>query len=180
MVPFPGSRSCSRDGRSAPAVRGARSGGAAEVTARRLALNYVMLPVPEEYEQEFMQEILKMTLRGPLGSWDEDKLRLLVDDLGPTARRLIALLSHASVRREQRTRRQLTAELDLDIPELDRLADEVNAQCTARGVPSLVLVAPDEDGSDDPAAEVLLVTNTAAEILHAMRDDAGAPALPVG
>lgn len=128
---------------------------------------YVMMPVPEEHEQELMNEILKISLRKSLSDWSEPSVRSVLDSSAPRSRELIALLTQAAAHNRKLSRTEVAASLGADSIELRGLVDEINERCTDRSAPYLVLTVAD-DSSDDPGADCLLITQVAVELLLPM------------
>ncbi len=120
---------------------------------------YVMVPVPEEFEDELMQEVLKMSLRARLSTWAPESLRSLVGELDAGPGRLVELLAEASMANRRLSEPDIASSLDVSIEELREMVEEVNGRCISGAMPYLVLAAP-HHGSDDEVD--LLITRAAA------------------
>lgn len=127
---------------------------------------YVMVPVPEEYEEEVMQELLKITLREKLSSWARPDLQVLLDQSDPATRRLIALLVRASRDQRQVGRAAAAAELSIDLASLDAVVHALNNRCVAGGQPYLVLTSPMGE------ERAIHITRNAVDLLVQMLDEA--------
>lgn len=134
---------------------------------------YVMVPVPEEHEQEFMQQILQISLRESLNAWDPAVLVPFLDSLEPEARALVTTLAQASARGQRLTRSQVGVVLELPLVRLSALVDDINLRSNDLSQPYLVLTAPGEGPDDDEAGQVLLTTKVAADIILAWLEEPG-------
>ena len=127
---------------------------------------YVMVPVPEEHEKEFQSELLQLTLRASLNSFDPGELRSLMAELDPIAVSLVARLVAATGASQRLTRAQVADGLGLDVAGLVALADRINHRSAGRSQPYLILVAPGPNPSLGEAGEIVLITQVAARILE--------------
>ena len=127
---------------------------------------YVMVPVPEEHEKEFQSELLQLTLRASLNSFDPDQLRTLLTELDPMALALVVRLVEASAANKRLTRAQVADDTGLDVAGVVALADRINHRSAGRSQPYLILVAPGPNPSLGEAGEVVLITQVAARILE--------------
>lgn len=126
---------------------------------------YVMVPVPEEHEQEVMQEILQLSLRESLNAWDPAKLVPFVAGLDEVDRSLVTTLAEATSRGQRLTRAQVAGRLGLELTRLTEVVEDLNRRSNELSQPYLVLTAPGEGADDDVASQVLLTTRVAAEII---------------
>lgn len=136
---------------------------------------YVMVPVPEEHEQELMAEVLRMSLRKSLGEWEVEPLRAVFEESEPTARALITVLARASNDKRTLSRKQIAEATGAASADLVGLSDQVNARCITRKMPYLILTAPEKDVGGAATGEVLVIGSVAAQLLAPMLDapDAG-------
>lgn len=123
---------------------------------------YVLVPVPEEHEDELMEEVLKMSLRERLSAWDAEPLRALVGELEPSSRRLVTMLVEVSVDNRRLSETEVATSLGIDVVELKEMVEAINSRCRAQSLPYLVLTAP-QQGPDDGVD--LLITQVAANHL---------------
>lgn len=134
---------------------------------------YVMVPVPEEHEQEVMQQILQLSLRESLNAWDPAVLVPFVRELAAVDRSLVDALADATSSGLRLTRAQVATRLGMDLGELTARADDLNRRSNDLGQPYLVLTAPGEGPDDDLASQVLLVTKVAADLILGGVEDPG-------
>lgn len=127
---------------------------------------YVMVPVPEEYEEEVMRELLKISLREKLSAWAQPELQVLLEQSDPASRRLIALLVRASRDQRQVGRAAAAAELSTDLESLDAVVHALNNRCVASGQPYLVLTSPMGE------EQAIHITRNAVDLLVQMLDEA--------
>lgn len=125
---------------------------------------YVMVPVPEEHEQAFTQELVQLSLRESLNAWDRSVLGPFLGGLGNSDRSLVSTLALASVEGRRLTRSQVAGAIGVEIDVLSSMVDDLNARSKELSQPFLVLVAPGESPDDGEIGEVLLITKVAAQI----------------
>lgn len=110
---------------------------------------YVMVPVPEEHEDEFMQELLKMSLRERLSAWEAEPLLALVAELEPSGRRLVMKLAEVSADNRRLSESEVASFLGVGVVELGEVVQAINTSCTDRSLPYLVLTAPHRGPGDE-------------------------------
>mgnify|MGYP005616239381 CR=1 FL=1 len=132
---------------------------------------YVMVPVPEEHEQEFMSELMQFSLRESLNAWDRDVLGPFVDGLVDHDRTLVSALAQATERGQRLTRTQVCTLLGLDLPQVSVLVDDLNRRSNDLSQPYLVLTGPAVSADGGEADQVLLVTKSAAAIVLARLEE---------
>lgn len=126
---------------------------------------YVMVPVPEEHEAEFMDELMQMALRASLTGWKPEAMTELLAESEPAWLDLIRELVAAAGRGEMLARQVHATALSVDLEEIISRADAINARCKERGWPYLVLAEPAEDPADGLAGEAIYVNQVASRLL---------------
>ncbi|MEO6628829.1 MAG: hypothetical protein ABIP03_09700 [Aquihabitans sp.] len=131
---------------------------------------YVMIPVPEEYEQELMSEVLKMSLRKSISAWSPESLRAIYTSCDPAERSLVDTLTRASADGNRLPLTAIEEALHVSSDALEALVTGVNGRCDARSLPWLILRTPASSAggmAGTAASDLLIITQTAATALLA-------------
>lgn len=128
-----------------------------------MVVEYVMVPVPVEHAEELQQEILKMSIRDSMGTWEPDVLASLYGELSDRERTLVDLLVEAALAGHRLIRETVTEGLRADRAEVDALVDRINTRAHQRAQKWLIMVGPGP--VDQPDTQVLAVTQASAEAL---------------
>lgn len=103
---------------------------------------YVMVPVPEEHEEEFTKELLAISMRAAARAWDEATLRVLLDGLDAADVALVRAVAAPDRPVDHVSASELAATLGLDLTDVAEAIARVNqaGEATSRGW--LILTSP--------------------------------------
>ena len=103
---------------------------------------YVMVPVPEEHEEEFTRELLAISMRAATRSWDEATLRALLDGLDAPDVALVRAVSAPDRQVDRLGASELAAALGLDLTGVADAIARVNEAGASMSRGWIILTSP--------------------------------------
>lgn len=103
---------------------------------------WVMVPVPEEHQAEFTEELMTLAMSTLMATWDAERVGTALDLLSADQRRFVVLVARESAEGRSMGLEALAAALELDPDTVIGRRDEVNRLCHSKSLPELVLFDP--------------------------------------
>lgn len=119
-------------------------------------MGYVMVPVPEEYEEELTNLVLGMSIRSKMSRWPPGSLEELLSSLDDTGARIVSEIIQIAEQRRLCRSPDLAAATGLSEGDLGDFVQSLAERCWAAGTPTLVLKGKtSERGPDGTPVDVL-------------------------
>ena len=103
---------------------------------------YVMVPVPEEHEEEFTKELLAIGMRAAASAWNEAAVRSLMDGLGPVDVALVRAAAAPDRQVDRLEAGELAESLGVDIVAVTAAVERVNRTSAGLGRGWVILTSP--------------------------------------
>lgn len=92
-------------------------------------MGYVMVPVPEEFVQEAMKMVIRLSRSDAMNEWDQDAISQLFHDVPEMSKALLSAVARGSLGEEQSVKEDVVARsMEHSVREIREVAKEINAR----------------------------------------------------
>lgn len=94
-------------------------------------MGYVMVPVPEEFVQEAMKMVIRLSRSDAMNEWDQEAVTQLFHDVSEMEKAVLSAVARGSLGEEQSVREDIVARsMEHSVREIREIAREINSRAT--------------------------------------------------